>query len=559
VSPLLGRARTNAAPLADRLDALDELVDALTDRVEPALLADARGVLGRAGERLRLSAEHTVVALAGATGSGKSSLFNALSGLDISAVGVRRPVTSLTHACVWDGQGAAPLLDWLDVRHRVEHPSGNGAASGDLQGLILLDLPDHDSTVAGHRLQVDRLVRMVDLFIWVVDPQKYADAALHEHYLRPLATHAGVTVLALNQIDRVSPAEAVSCRDDLRRLLNSEGLTAARLVMVSARTGEGLPELREVIAAAVRERTAAHDRISADVDDVVAGLSAVATPGEGSRGHGVAEVSQLSRTALLGAVADAAGVPVVGAAVEKSWRARSVAATGVPWTRWVRRLRPDPLRRLHLEAAGAGDPATLARSSLPSATPVQRSRVETAVRGLADDASSGLPAPWVQSVRRAARARGHDLPDALDSAVVGTDLGVQRRPLWWRLIGFVQLVLAVSVAVGALWLLARGVVAWLGLPALPVVLLDPDQDPGFGWPSVPLPTLLVVGGLLFSVLVAGLSRVVARAGGRRRRRRVEAALRERIGVVVDDLVLAPVTVELQTYQRVQDTVARARR
>ena len=557
MSPLLSRTRTSAAPLADRLDALDELVDALTDRVEPAVLADAHGVLGRAGERLRLSAEHTAVALAGATGSGKSSLFNALSGLEISAVGVRRPVTSQTHACVWDGQGAAPLLDWLDVRHRVEHPGPNGAGAADLHGLILLDLPDHDSTVAGHKLQVDRLVQMVDLFIWVVDPQKYADAALHEHYLRPLAAHAAGMVVALNQIDRVSPAEGVSCRDDLRRLLDSEGLAAARVLTVSARTGQGLPELREVIAAAVRERTAAHDRISADVDDAVAALSAMATSADGRRGD--VEVSRSSRTALLGAVADAAGVPVVGAAVEKSWRARSVAATGVPWTRWVRGLRPDPLRRLHLEAAGAGDPATLARSSLPSATPVQRSRVETAVRGLADDASSGLPAPWVQSVRRAARARGDDLPDALDRAVVGTDLGVQRRPLWWRAIGVVQLVLAVAVAVGALWLLARGVVAWLGLPALPVVLLDPDQDPGFGWPSVPLPTLLVVGGLLLSVLVAGLSRVVARAGARRRRRRVEAALRERIAVVVDDLVLAPVAAELETYQRARAAADRARR
>ena len=558
MSPLLGRSRTSAAPLAQRLAALDDVVDALADRVEPTILAQPRGVLDRAGERLRLSAEHTVVALAGATGSGKSSLFNALSGLEISAVGVRRPVTSQTHACVWNGEGAAPLLDWLDVRHRVEHPGGNGAESEDLAGLILLDLPDHDSTVAGHRLQVDRLVQLVDLFVWVVDPQKYADAALHEHYLRPLTAHAAGMVLALNQIDRISPAEAVSCREDLRRLLDSEGLGAARVITVSARTGEGLPELRAVIADAVQENTAAHNRISADVDDAVEGLAAVATPAGPGPGR-AAQVSRSSRTALLGAVADAAGVPVVGAAVEKSWRARSVAATGVPWTRWMRRLRPDPLRRLHLEAGGAGDPATLARSSLPAATPVQRSRVETAVRGLADDASSGLPAIWVHSVRRAARARGDDLPDALDRAVVGTDLGVHRRPLWWALVGFVQLLLAVAVTVGALWLIARGVVAWLGLPALPVVDLDPDQDPGFGWPSVPLPTVLLVLGLLLSVLVAGFSRVVARAGARRRRRRVEAALREKIGVVVDDLVLAPVAAELQTYERVQVAVAKARR
>ena len=62
----------------------------------------------------------------------------------------------------------------------------------DLDGLVLLDLPDHDSTEVGHRLQVDRLVQLVDVLVWVVDPQKYADAALHDRYLSPLAEHADV-------------------------------------------------------------------------------------------------------------------------------------------------------------------------------------------------------------------------------------------------------------------------------------------------------------------------------------------------------------------------------
>ena len=45
------------------------------------------------------------------------------------------------------------------------------------------------------------------------------------------------------------------------------------------------------------------------------------------------------------------------------------------------------------------------RKRLPEATPVQRERVDTEVRALADDASSGLGAPWVESVRRAASSR----------------------------------------------------------------------------------------------------------------------------------------------------------
>ena len=38
-------------------------------------------------------------------------------------------------------------------------------------------------------MEVDRLVQLVDMLVWVVDPQKYADAAIHDRYLKPLAQH----------------------------------------------------------------------------------------------------------------------------------------------------------------------------------------------------------------------------------------------------------------------------------------------------------------------------------------------------------------------------------
>ena len=52
-----------------------------------------------------------------------------------------------------------------------------GREDRDLDGLVLLDLPDHDSTEVAHHLEVDRLVQLADLLVWVLDPQKYADAA----------------------------------------------------------------------------------------------------------------------------------------------------------------------------------------------------------------------------------------------------------------------------------------------------------------------------------------------------------------------------------------------
>ena len=55
--------------------------------------------------------------------------------------------------------------------------------------------------------------------MWVTDPQKYADAAMHERYLRPLAGHDGVTVVVLNQADRLPREDVEECRHDLARLL----------------------------------------------------------------------------------------------------------------------------------------------------------------------------------------------------------------------------------------------------------------------------------------------------------------------------------------------------
>src|SRR6478735_11829708 len=118
---LLGRG----APLDTRLDGLERAVGAARGRLEDPVVEQAARVVERAGARLRLSAEHTVVALAGATGSGKSSTFNALAGLDLAAVGVRRPTTSYATACIWGDDPAAELLEWLQIppRHRVSRDS----------------------------------------------------------------------------------------------------------------------------------------------------------------------------------------------------------------------------------------------------------------------------------------------------------------------------------------------------------------------------------------------------------------------------------------------------
>ncbi|WP_184756478.1 GTPase family protein [Streptosporangium album] len=595
--------RRSSVSLDDRLNGLAEAAELADGRLEAGVVAEARSVVSRAGVRRSLSVDHTVVALAGATGSGKSSLFNLLSGTSLATVGVTRPTTSAAQAALWEGAGSGPLLDWLEIprRHEVtaadptrgsgpeavesgraavaSGPEAEGGravlasgpggwADGDAAGLILLDLPDHDSIELAHRLEVDRLVELVDLLVWVLDPQKYADAAVHERYLRPLARHRGVMVVVLNQIDRLTPAGAERCLKDLRRLLDEDGLAGVPLAGVSTRTGTGLPELRSLLASRVADRRSWATRLAADVgtaaDALVTASSGVDTPAGGPGRSGTGEPDAASGAVatvapemstdglaklLTVALSEAAGVPTVVEAVARAHRHRSVAATGWPLTRWIRRLRPDPLRRLRLGTTEVHGPTgPVGRTSIPVTTAVQRSRMDTAIREAAGAASAGLPAPWAAAVRRAARSHGDELEDGLDRAVATTSLGVARRPVWWRVAGLAQWVVFAVMLAGVLWL--------LGLVGLDYLRLPRPYLPTAG--ELPWPTLLLAGGILLGLVIALLSRGAAWLGGRRRARRAARMLRASVDEVARELVLAPVKEELSRYRRFTEAVTVAR-
>ena len=174
---------------------------------------------------------------------------------------MRRPTTARAHACVWGLDGAGPLLDWLQIqwRHRFARASALDRGESRLHGLILLDLPDHDSIRALTDTEADRLIQVADLVVWVLDPQKYADAAVHNRYLIPLSGHAAVFAVVLNQLDVLSPQQARECGEDLRRLLDAEGLGDTPLLGVSAQTGLGLAELRDLLMETVRRNEKQHE------------------------------------------------------------------------------------------------------------------------------------------------------------------------------------------------------------------------------------------------------------------------------------------------------------
>ncbi len=567
----------SGSPLGPRLDALRELVGLSRARLDQATLAEAGRVLDEAAARQRLSSRHTVVAIAGASGSGKSTLFNSLAGAQISDTGLRRPTTAAPIACSWT-DGAAGLLDRLAIPGRLRRRPYQGGTEVDeaLQGLVLVDLPDHDSAATGHREQVDRVLALVDAVIWVVDPEKYADAALHERYLRPLAGHAEVTFVVLNQVDRLPGDAADQVLDDLRRLLDEDGMAlgehgepGATVLSLSALTGDGVGELREMLGRFVQERTAAARRLSADVDAVAARLRS-AYVAEGRPGLG-----ECAREEFADRLAEAVGAAAAGQAAEREWRRNAGRACGTPWLRLWRWY--ESTRRPGTTDWAAALPAP------PEEQLTARQRVEQAVRTVADAAADGLPGPWAQAVREAAMNGAEGLPEALDelaqksgttsegpgravgegeragedagpgAAPVDTDGGAAvaaataggsggarngrvagrpPRPAWWPAAVMAQVSMTLLQIFGGLWLIGQivGVVEPGLLTAASVMMAG------------------VVGGPLVEWSCAAAARGPARRYGQEAERR----LREAAAACGRARVLDPVAAELVRYREVRE-------
>lgn len=526
--------------LSARLTALEEAVQAMDGRGDAEVVSAAAQLGVRAGERMALSSTHTVIALAGSTGSGKSSLFNALTGTELAHVAVRRPTTSRAMAVGWGTELPQELLDWLDVgrRHLI--------ASDDerLNNLVLIDLPDHDSTEEAHRITVDRMVDLVDALIWVVDPQKYADAALHEGYLKPLAEHADIMMVVLNQADRLSPDQLQRCLRDLRGLLDAEGLRASPLMVTSAARGDGVFELRESLMASVARKEAMVQRLSLDVKKAAKQLQADLGP----------KVPAKMNTSLKEHVAetmgDAAGVSLVVDGVREAWRRRGSAATGWPLISWLTRLRPDPLKQLRLGAMAALErqPTATNHSSIPGATAVQKARVDQGLRQLIDQASQGMPAGWVAAIDRAAHSNDALLADQLDAAIARTDLKVKSGSWWWVLVGILQWLLILAAVAGLVW--------WFAGPALVAAGILLPRYPSY---LLPAGAWMTIGAVLLGLLLDVVARLMVSAAAKNRARIARKALRTAVTGVVEGQVFAPVQAELDRYHEARDAVRRALR
>lgn len=594
------------SPFARSVASLKEAIGYGEGRVPETVLLDAAETLERLSQRRELSTEHTVIGFFGATGSGKSTLFNAIAGQNIALSAPTRPTTSTVQAAIWEAEGSEELLDWLGIDKRVypqtqaltaegntaegSEAAGGAAAPnavtepapglfnrirravggrGEMRtrtgGLILLDMPDFDSVTTTNRDLAARMMRYVDVLVWVVDPQKYADAVIHRDFMVPLAASGAQALCVLNQADKLAPAEVPAVLASLTRLLQAEGTDAHLLaapIAVSARTGEGVDVLRDLLAQVAAAKSLSLQRTDAQLHATASQLRTYAG-GEGTVLAGAYALDAEQK--LVQACYTSSHAEQVLQAATASYRRAAGQHTGWILTRWMSRLKADPLRRLHLgqqdetkstskaeKSAGmlgsdSENAPELVASSLPPLSAAQKAGMANAVRQYSKQMANRIDEPWKRSMKEAALSREAELPELLERDMMRIDYGLGRTRAPWVVFNALQWIALLSALAGVAWLTLISGMAYLQIQLPPAP--TPEGSP------VPLPTLLLLLGVLLGIASAGVGRLLTAMGSRYYARKLRGRLQTGVEKAVQSCVVAPVQQEakrLNAYRKALD-------
>lgn len=600
------------SPFARSVASLKDAISYGEGRVPETVLLDAAETLERLSQRRELSTEHTVIGFFGATGSGKSTLFNAIAGQNIALSAPTRPTTSTVQAAIWEAEGSEELLDWLGIDKRVypqtqalaaegeategNEAGGNNKSAGGVAapnavtepapglfnrirravggrgemrtrtgGLILLDMPDFDSVTTTNRDLAARMMRYVDVLVWVVDPQKYADAVIHRDFMVPLAASGAQALCVLNQADKLAPAEVPAVLASLTRLLQAEGTEAHLLaapIAVSARTGEGVDVLRDLLAQVAAAKSLSLQRTDAQLHATASQLRTYAG-GEGTVLAGAYALEAEQK--LVKACYTSSQAEQVLQAATASYRRAAGQHTGWILTRWMSRLKADPLRRLHLgqqdetKSASKAEKSSgmlgsdsenapeLVASSLPPLSAAQKAGMANAVRQYSKQMAARVEDPWKRSMKEAALSREAELPELLERDMMRIDYGLGRTRAPWVIFNALQWIALLSALVGVGWLTLISGMAYLQIQLPPAP--TPEGSP------VPLPTLLLLLGILLGIASAGVGRLLTAMGSRYYARKLRGRLQTGVEKAVQSCVVAPVQLEakrLNSYRKALD-------
>ncbi|KAB8182930.1 AAA family ATPase [Microbispora catharanthi] len=200
--------------------------------------------------RVHMSTAPALIAVAGSTGAGKSTIVNSLAGGKVSATGVRRPTTATpVIVCHPDDHEWYARGDLLGGVQRLEEPTRDAppgsvvlTSSPSLpRGLALLDTPDIDSVVEEHHEIAHRMLDAADLWVFVTTASRYADAPSWSLLRRAKERGARLVIV----LSRVPPRSREVVVKHFGRMLHEYGLgEVERFVIKETSVQDGrLPEI----------------------------------------------------------------------------------------------------------------------------------------------------------------------------------------------------------------------------------------------------------------------------------------------------------------------------
>lgn len=154
------------------------------------------------------------IGLVGGTGVGKSTLINALAQKQISLASDKRPYTD--RAVVYRHQDTTTSFDRGDELFR--EPDSTHEIDV-IRDLIIVDLPDFDSHENKNEQTTLKILPHLDMIIWVVSPEKYANASFFE-FINKCNSHQNNFSFVFNKSDQLLDNE---CSDKYSRLKEALG------------------------------------------------------------------------------------------------------------------------------------------------------------------------------------------------------------------------------------------------------------------------------------------------------------------------------------------------